>query len=125
MNCPICSSGNIPDGSMSCSVCRTDLSPIQRIRGLYLIYYNNAIKYIEAGNFEEALSSLTVSQALNPVSHEVHSLMGKVYWKLKRKAKALNEFKTALKICPENEKNILLVEAASRGGKGKNKARKI
>ena len=103
MKCPVCPASDIPDDSLSCPQCKTDLSALQRVRQLHLAEHNEAVRLADSGCLDLALDHTLAALALD--EHFVPSMIlaGKLFWRKKRFYEAIGRWQRAVSSAPENQ----------------------
>jgi hypothetical protein len=112
--CPVCPADNIPEDSIHCPKCGTDLSPIRKIRELATIQYNDAVRFADLGATDIAISRLMSVLSLNEKFIEARKLLGKLFWKTKHMREAINQWKQALTFAPNDQEIKDMLQVAGQ-----------
>lgn len=78
MLCPYCGD-TVPDDEVICPSCHEDLSGLVHLERQYQILYNEAIGAVRAGQLDEAISALKLTQRANPEFAPAHMLLAKIH----------------------------------------------
>lgn len=114
MKCPVCPFENIPDDAERCPNCGTDLSALHHINELGARHFNRALELAHANNNDAALPWTSSAVCLNREYIPARTLLGKIFWKKRHHKDALQQWEEAVKIDPENQDALTLLETARR-----------
>jgi len=89
-------------GTSSKEAALSNIDPKDKIEEFKFVNYtmSSAIKNIEAARYQQALSELLELEKVNPYFDQMRYYLGKAYLGLSQPRKAIEEFKTALRINP-------------------------
>ena len=101
MKCPVCHASYRPP-ALLCRRCGVDLSPLIRLRDQAVWHHQQAIQYLEAGQYAEAIAENDQAIALHHQQAEFHALAGQL-WALQGKFdRAIDDWKTAQALDPKH-----------------------
>jgi hypothetical protein len=113
MNCPICPAKDLPEDSSKCPVCGADLTPIQRIRQLYLAQFNEAKRLLDLGSWDAAMRHVCAALALRADFAPALVLLGRVLWKKGLEREALARWEEAMRMTPDDAELKVLLERSA------------
>ena len=114
LDCPVCPKTNIEDSK--CPQCKTDLTPLLRLRELPETYYTEGVTLAEQGQLDEAIEKFSTAISLNPHSAAPYVALGNIYVRKDLFDEAIFQYQRALEINPENSdakkaiKDVLKIE---------------
>lgn len=125
MKCPVCPAHDIPNDSLSCPVCGTDMAALQRVRQIHLAVYNEAVRLAESGAIdlalEHALSSLAMDERFVPGM----VLAGQLLWRKKRFSEAMERWRQAVRFAPEDREALKLIASGDAYLKRRRRVRSL
>jgi len=124
MKCPICPAEDIPDDSVECPVCKSDLTSLQRARQLHVAEYNEAVRLTEIGATDGALRHASASVALCSTFVPGLVLCGKLLRQKGARRAAMAAWEEAAQIAPDNDEIQTLI-AAGRAATRRHRALRV
>lgn len=113
MNCPVCPTQNIPNDATACPNCKTDLTPILRVKELADAEYNEALGLLENGAVDEAMRHAAAALSMNGDSVSARKLMGKLLVDSGQFSGARSQLQQAKRLAPADPEIASLLSEAN------------
>lgn len=112
LKCPVCPVSDIPDNTSICPGCGTDVSPFRRVKELAKVHYNDAIRMVNEGAVDTAINRVMAALSIDDEFPEARKLLGKLFWRKKQFADAINQWQQLLAARPEDKEILELLTRA-------------
>ena len=114
LKCPVCPVADVPDEAQQCHGCGTDLSPIQKVRELAKAQFNAAVSLAESGDTEAAVNRVLAALTIDERFVTARKLAGRLLWQCGRHEEAVQQWRKALALTPEDQELAEMLDMACR-----------